>query len=443
MSLDILDQAPPHDLDAERAVIGAALWDPRLIDDLTDQITGPDFYQPTHEQIWAAILDLHSAGQPCDPITLSAELETRGQLEHAGGRLGLVEMYETAIPANAAAHAQIVHDRAVQRRTIEASSRIRQLGARGGDIEAMVTSAQALLDGIDPHSRLETASVADTISEVVDLIGSDTLAGLNTPWPDLNSALGGLQPGRLYCVGARPGVGKSLMGQALAVHWATAHQQRALLVTCEMPRREVAMRMLAQDSQVFLGKLKTGQLTDRDNAAIAAATTRMLASHALIEVCDEPSQSVATIRTQARTMARKGGLGLVVVDYLQLLTPPAGRKDRNREREVAESARGLKELAMSLGVPVVVMSQLNRQLGARSDKRPGLMDLRESGAIEQDCDVVLLLHEPDPDGEPNVLEVIVAKNRDGELTSVQLLRQGWVSTIASRPAAPVHRGWSS
>lgn len=432
-----LDLDMPADVDAERAVLGALMWDARLVDDMADTLTGDDFWQPAHEAVWHTIVDLHRDGHTPDPITVAAELERRQQLDLAGGRLALAEMTEAAIPANAPDHALVVQERAVQRRTMQAAARIRDLASRGGNPQALVDASRAALDALDPSIPARTASIAEVLPAVVDGIGDETVAGLPTPWPDLNDAIGGLQAGRVYTIGARPGVGKSLVGQALAVHWSATHRRRVLLATCEMPAREVTLRMLSADSQVFHGKLVSGALTQVDEQAVARSVLRMRDSHQLLEVCDEPTQSVASIRQQARALAKRGQLGLVVVDYLQLLEPPpSGRRDRNREQEVAQVARGFKRLAMELDVPVVLMSQLNRQMGVRADKRPTLFDLRESGAIEQDSDVVLLLHEPDPDGAPNELELIVAKQRGGSLTSIRLLRRGWVSSIGSSQWVP-------
>jgi replicative DNA helicase len=431
----------PADLDAERSVLGALMTDRRLHEEISDILTGGDFWQPAHEVIWNAIARLAEAGRPLDPISVRADLETHQELQAAGGPLALADLYgAVTVPADAVAHARIVHDRAVQRRTITAAVKIRQLAAQGSeDVQAMIEAAQATLDLVDPGTRNTSVTVADSIGDMIDLIGSDQLAGLDTPWPDLNNRLGGLQGGRVYAIGARPGVGKSLMGQGLAEHFAANHRRRVLLATCEMSRREVNTRMLARATGITITRLeREGQfLTEVEWQTIARATDRMRDSHSRLHVVDEAQQSVASIRSEARTLARRGDLGLVVIDYLQLLTPPATtRRDRNREQEVAETSRRLKAMAMELDVPVVILSQLNRAMATRADKRPGLTDLRESGSIEQDSDAVILLHQPDADEQPWDLEVIVAKNRGGPLGSCHLIQQGWCGNLASASRLP-------
>ena len=439
MSIDVLDETRtlPADLDAERALLGALMWDRRIHDQVSDTIGTGDWWQPAHEQVWNAITHLVVTGQACDAITVAAELTNRSQLAQVGGPTALLDMVEMANPANATAYARIVRDRAVQRRTIEAATKVRQIALEAGDdIEQMVEQAQAVLDAVDAGSRTQAVTVSDCLADLVDRIGTADLVGLPTPWTEVNRNLGGLQGGRLYCIGARPAVGKSLMAQGLAEHWATVHRQRVYFSTVEMPARELSMRMLAHASGVNLSSLKQGKyLTERDWTQIAAATTSMAETHARIEVCDDAVQSVASIRQGARTMAKRGGLGLVVVDYLQLLEPPTGSKNRNREREVAEMSRGLKRLAMELDVPVVVLSQLNRALTGRADKKPTMADLRESGAIEQDSDAILLLHQPEPDERPAELESLLVKNRDGQTGTGRLVAQGWVASIADRSAA--------
>ena len=433
---EAIETQDPRDVEAEQAVLGALMWDARLLDDVAEVITGPDdFWDPRHAAVWSAITALAERGAVCDPITVAAELTARDQLAQVGGSLMLADMFGAAIiPAHAVAHARIVADRATQRRTLAAAQKIRAMALRGGeDPAAMVEAAQQVLDRVQPNMHTETRSVGDIVAEVIDRMDDPDADGLPTPWADLNEVLGGLAGGRLYMVGARPAIGKSLLLQGLAVHWATTHHKPTLFASCEMPGHELTRRMVAAASGVHYGKLGGRWITTDERAAVEQVAGAMPQTHRLLEVADEATQTVASIRAAARRMQRKGGLGLVVVDYLQLLTPgTSSRRDRNREQEVAETTRGLKRLAMELEVPVVVASQLNRQMTTRSDKRPTMSDLRESGAAEQDSDVVLLLHEPDPNDHPNELEVVVAKNRAGSTRTVHLIRQGWVSRLVSQ-----------
>ena len=440
-----LDLDMPADPTAERAVLGAVMLDRRLHDPVSEIITGADLWLPAHEQCWYAITDLIGRGDLADPITVAAELSHRGQLAGLGGATALADMIaEVTIPADAPVWAGIIHDRAVQRRTIQAATKIRQLAAQGGDdIPAMIEAAQATLDLLDPNLRSHSRTVVDGMADVIDHLG-DNLAGLATPWPDLNRYLTGLAPGRLHVIGARPGVGKSLMAQGLAVHWSARHQQRVLFASLEMPEREMNLRMLSQASGVQIQTLTEGRyLTEADHLRIAETVGRMDQTHGLINLVARSEQTAASIRAEARALHRREGLGLVIVDYLQLLTPPdATRRDRNREQEVAETVRQFKKLAMDLDIPVVVLSQLNRALLSRSDKKPTMGDMRESGAIEQDADVIILLHQAEPEENPSDLEVILDKNRGGTKGTCHLIQQGWIANLGNldrrhdeRPAA--------
>lgn len=430
-----IDHTLPHDDEAERALIGCLLLDADLVDVIAETITGPDFWQPAHEAIWDAIVELHTTGSSVDAILVHDHLRANGAshlLTH--GALTLTEMIEAAtIAADAPAYARIVRDCARRRRLVEASARIRQLGLEPGQVDELTAQVRATIDGLDDAPTRRTITGAQALADLVDRLGSgDEMAGLSTPWPDLNRLIGGLQGGRVYCLAARPAVGKSLMAQGLAEHWLTRHGQPVLYATLEMPARELAMRMLAHQSGVSLTALKASKhLSEGDWSKIAQAIDATRDSYAQLVVCDEAGQSAGSIRLAAKAMQRRGGLGLVVVDYLQLLAPPPGQKQRNREREVADISRAFKALAMELDVPVVLVSQLNRASLARSDKKPQMSDLRESGAIEQDCDVIVMLHEPDPDDRPNELDVLVVKNRDGSPGDVDLFRRGWLSELVS------------
>ena len=425
----------PHDDDAERALLGCLLLAPDLVDVIGQTITGPDFHQPAHEAVWGAISDLHRAGAGVDVILVHDYLRSHGQGHLVrDGLLGLHAMVEAVtVAADAPAYARIVQTCSRRRRMIEASTKIRQLGNRGGDIDDLAAQARATLDQIDQAPSRRTITGADAMAALVDRLGSgDDMSGLPTPWPDLNRCIGGLQGGRLYVLAARPAVGKSLMAQGLAEHWIGHHEQRVLYSTLEMPARELAMRMLSHRSQVSMSTLKASKhLTEGDWALIAKATSQSEAAQKRLVICDEASQSAESVRLQAKAMQRDGGLGMVVVDYLQLLDPPTGGKNRNREREVADISRAFKALAMDLDVPVVLVSQLNRASLARADKRPAMSDLRESGAIEQDSDVIVMLHEPDPDERPNQLEVLIVKQRDGSPGDVEMFRRGWTSELVS------------
>lgn len=426
----------PYDPDAEQAILGAALLNPKIIDELTAVLAPTDWYQPAHEQIWRTLVDRHERSQPIDPIIV-ADVLPADVLATIGGPVGLADMIsQVSVTANAPEWAAIVHQKAVQRRTLDASTKIAQLASQGilGPSE-LIDESQRILAQIDPTVRHDTCTAATSLERIVDTIGTPQTQGLPTPWRKLDELIGGLKPGRLYVVGARPAEGKSMLGQNLAEH-AAKHGAHVLLSTVEMGADEVTMRILAHTSGVPLGQLQGIHQTEQDWQRINTAITRMATTAPLIHIDDDPGQTVLTIKATARDLQRTHGLGLIIVDYLQLLTPLNGRaSSRSREQEVAEMSRLFKLAAKDLNVPIVALSQLNRASLTRSDKKPTMSDLRESGAIEQDADVVILLHHPDPDGDPSHLDLLVEKNRSGAKGPVNLVQRGWLAAIDT-PAPP-------
>lgn len=433
-----LDTRMPSDLDAERSVLGALMWDHTIHDTIATIITGADFYQPTHELVYNAITGLIHEGQPADVVTVSNRLLEQGHLDRVGGRLAVNEFYSAAgIPANAPTHARIIRDHALRRRAIDMATRIRQDATQTVDPADMLTRARTLLDQLTTPTTGTTHDAATLLVDIAASIGTRNYTGLNTPWPDLNRDLGGIQPGRLYVVGARPGVGKSLFVQNLAEHWAQHHQLPVLYASCEMPATELGLRMLAHQARINLNALKAGHLSAAEWERLNQIGEQPPYDQGLMDIVDDAIQTADTIRNRAKQLHHTHGrIGMVVVDYLQLLTPPpGGGRDRTREREVAQLSRNFKILAKELDCPVVVVSQLNRALTGRADKKPTMTDLRESGAIEQDADVILLLHQPDPDGDASRVDVEIAKNRDGTRGGTTLIQQGWYARLTTPTTA--------
>ena len=418
-----IDQPAAWDREAEQALLGAALTDPQAA---SQPVAPTDLYQPAHATIWAAIQHMRNAGRTVDPITLADHLETTGQLEQAGGRPYLAELVAAVtVTANAAAHAEIIRKHATRRAIQDAAARITQLAHTPTDDPATIlTAARDRLDKATPAAIGVPAALtmAQIMDDVLDTIGKPEAAGLATPWPDLNQIIGGLRSGTLTVIGARPGVGKSMAALNLAEHVADRQHRPVLFVSLEMRAREIALRRLASASGVDLSTLTRHKPTAAQNEAVDAAAVRLADSP--MWVADDPGQTVAQIRQAVTDLAP----ALLVVDYLQLLTPE--RREQNREREVAEQSRRFKLLAMEADIPVVVLSQINRGPAARTDKRPELTDLRESGAIENDADCVWLLHHPDAD-DTSRLAVHVAKNRNGNTGRIELLQQGWLARIVS------------
>lgn len=420
-----------HAQDAEVSVIGAALSGYSDIDGLLETLEPSDFYSPFHEEVWAAIGRVHRAGTKPDVVS------TRLALDEAQVRydpIRLVDMAQLApVVAQAPYYAGLVVDAAGRRRIQEAGTRVHQIGAQAGDLEGIREEArQAVDEATRGHAVTTARSLADTMPTVLDIAQHGRPKALATGWPDLDRLIGGLAPGRLVVVGARPGVGKSLMGTNLAVHFAHHHTHAVLFSSMEMDDEEVTQRMLARHARVNLTNLMEGRTTDSewDKIAVKAAEVDQMP----VRVIDAPQQTVTTIRREARNYQRiRDDLALIVVDYLQLMKT-GERGNVSRTEALGEVSRGLKLLARETGACVVAMAQVNREGTRHSDGRPRSSDLRESGSIEADADVVILLHQKD-DAIPEI-EVIVDKNRHGPKGIATLEVQGHYAHLASVSWAP-------
>lgn len=418
----------PH-TEAEMHVLGAMLGKQAVIDDVMEIIEPADMHAPKHEVIYQAILSLRARGDAVDPLTVGAHLTTVGQLAQAGGAPYLHELYATPPTlSNAPFYARIVYEHAVRRRLYAAGTRIAQLAASGeGDVDELAEMCRGELD-VARRATATTRYVSDTIDETLDALERPSLA-TETPWSDLNSILKGWRPGGLYVVGARPGIGKTIVGVQAAIGLA-AHGHVAF-ASLEMPEAELHQRIIAHQASVHIGRMDARTLTEGDWSRIA--THRGDLANLPISIDDRGTVTVAEVRSHARTVSRRGPLAGVVVDYLQLMASPRGDR-RPRHEIVADYSRQLKLLAKEMSCPVIALSQLNRASEARQDKRPSLADLRESGAVEQDADVVLLLHEHEED--ETAIDVLIAKNRHGARGSVELTRLGWYSRMEPRAWSP-------
>lgn len=420
------DLMPPNDILAEQAVLGSVLLSAQARREVGEVLAVEDFYRNAHQAIYAASLTLQQDAQGVDAITVAAELERRGELARIGTAAYLITLQQ-AVPttANAGYYAEIVASKAVQRRMIEAGTRIVQMGyASEAETTAdMVARARAELD------KLSSAVVAGDVVDMTDLVPEALIAlqqplapGYPTGFTDLDDTLGGgLHPGTLTVIGARPGVGKSILCLQFAAGVARAGYG-ALMFSLEMSRAELMGRFFADAATIELTRLH-GHTLDDDDWRRLRLKTAAIATWPLA-VADIPRIGLAGIAARARERAATArGLALVVVDYLQLVSPSDPKA--TREQQVSALSRGLKLLARELNVPVVAAAQLNRGPEQRTDKRPVLSDLRESGAIEADADTVMLLHEePTKAGE---LEVILAKNRHGPKATVRL---SWTPSYA-------------
>lgn len=415
---------------AEQAVVGAAIQHRENVEAAADFVRPQDFHIPAHRVVFGAALELAETGKPVGPAAVLNVLAVSGDLARIGANAGpaLAEFIEYACVGPAVPyHARLVKADATRRALLEAGQRIVQLAAQAGyDDETDPDIARKILeDALSTASDRPLMTAADLVGPTMDELADKSLdqAGIKTGYADLDDILPGLRPGQLIVVGARPGIGKTTIGLDIARHIAVRLSEPALFVSLEMSHTEVMHRLIAAESRVDLHRMQTKDLSDDDYVRMAKGVPRI--AEGALAIDDTPEASLSHIRSRLRGMARTAPARLVVVDYLQLM---AGSKTENRQQQVAELSRGLKLIAREFEVPVMVLAQLNRGSEHRQDKRPQMSDLRESGAVEQDADVVLLLHREaanDPESKhAGTVEVIVAKQRQGRTGSVTLGWQG-------------------
>lgn len=428
------DRTPPQDVQAEQSVLGAMLISKDAIGDVGEIIKGHDFYRPAHEQIFNAIIDLFGRGEPADAITVADELTKRGELGRVGGHIYLHELLSTvSIASNASYYAEIVREKAVLRRLVEASIRIAQLGYSGqGDVNNIVDAAQQAIYQVAEGKASEdysplSALMEATLDEIEALASHGIMAGVPTGFVELDELTNGLHPGQMVIIAARPGVGKSTLGLDFARAAAIQHGLCSAFFSLEMTKTEIVMRLLSAEAQVPLHDIRRGHMSDENWARIARKTGDI--SSAPLFIDDSPNLTMMEIRAKARRLKQRHDLKLVVVDYLQLMS--SGKRVESRQLEVSEFSRQMKLLAKELDVPVIALSQLNRGPEQRTDKRPMLSDLRESGSLEQDADVVVLLHRDDmynnSSERSGEADFIVAKHRNGQTRTVTVAFQGHYS----------------
>lgn len=403
----MIELAAEYDDFAEDQLIGCVLAgaDPSDI-----AIQPADFLQPRNEAIYRACLAVADSGRRPDPRSVAHAMGMDAN-RLPSGPLHLVNLAEHAIPANAASFAATVRTESERRGLREIALRI--IAQIERDPADLAEDARGWLDA-PAEAAAESHTVGELMPAFVERVEKGGEPGLTTPWPDLDWKLHGLHPGRLYTVGGRPGGGKSVVLANIGAHFALKHRAPVFFSTLEMPSHELLSRIVAAQAHISQTNLMTSQLSESDWQNLANKHADL--SSMPMRISDRPHQTLRSIRTEARTMKRKGGLGLIVVDYLQLLTPPD--RKLNRYQQIGDLTRGLKQLAMELEVPVLTASQLARPREGKNPK-PTLSDLRESGDIEQDSDVVLLLHHQDEDDQWNI-DVHVAKNRSGPKGPVSL-----------------------
>lgn len=440
-----LERVPSHDIASEQAVLGAMMASEKAITD-AEQILGDGeaFYRPAHTLIYRTILELRDAGSPTDPVAVTAHLTGAGIIRKAGGAEYLHTCYAAAPITSAVGHyATVVANYATLRKLGQFAEKVRQLATCSSytDADTVVEQTRQMLSDLDGVKvRRDTLRLwRDTTPKLLEEIEraeqmDDGPAGIATGLHDLDGLLGGLRPGQLVLVGARPGVGKSVMLINISMNAAMRHKLRTALFSLEMSETEIGMRILSAGTSVPLQQLRSGNLDDVQWTKIARYVAET--DDAPLHIDETSRATLAHIRAGVkRLITEYGGVDLVLVDYLQL-TETSGKE--SRQEQVASLSRGLKLLAKEVGVPVVAASQLNRDSEHRQDRRPTLPDLRESGALEQDADIVILLHREDVHDHESPrageCDVIVAKNRHGPTDTVSVASQLHICRFASMAA---------
>jgi replicative DNA helicase len=436
---------PPHSVEAEQAVLGGLLLDPIAWDNVADVITPEDFYRPDHKLIFEAIGALAGNGKPCDVVTVVGELDGRSELAAAGGLAYLGSLArDTPTAANVRAYADIVRERSLLRQLIRAGTEIASavFNNDGQTARELVDRAEQRVFAIaemGSRGRQGAMAVRSLLPGVIDQIDDaytnpDKLRGLPTGFADFDKMTGGLRPGDLVIVAGRPSMGKTTLAVNMA-EYAALHTRNirasVAIFSMEMPSEQVITRMLSSIGGVPLANLRSGRISDDDWVRITSATSQL--SEAKLFVDETPALTPTELRARARRVKREHGLDLIVVDYLQLMQVP-GTKE-NRATEIAEISRGLKVLAKELAVPVIALSQLNRGVEQRENKKPVMSDLRESGAIEQDADMILLIYREEVydrnTTKKGVAEIDLVKHRNGEIGTFILTFQGQFTRFAN------------
>ena len=425
-------RVPPQSVEAEQAVLGGLMLAPDAYDRVADQLNDQDFYRRDHQLIFRAIRELAEKGKPFDAVTLGEWFESMGQSELVAGGAYLIELASTTpSAANIVAYAEIVRDKAVLRQLIEVGTTIvndgfQPDGRESGEILASAEQQVFAIAEAGAKGKTDFTAMNKALSEAFDVLqtryaAGGSVTGLPTGYTEFDEMTAGLQPTDLLILAARPAMGKTTLALNIAEYAAIKSKKAVAVFSMEMSASQLALRLISSNGRVNAQRLRSGQLEDEDWSRVTSAI-RML-KEAKIFIDDTPGLSPEALRAKARRLKREHDLGLVVIDYLQLMSVPGNSE--NRATEISEISRGLKHLAKELNVPVIALSQLNRSLETRADKRPVMADLRESGAIEQDADVIVFIYRDDYYNKENspdkgLAEVIIGKQRNGPTGSIKL-----------------------
>lgn len=425
---DALRKVPPQSLEAEESVLGGILLDRHALDRVIEVVGADDFYRESHRKIFRAMLALSEKNEPIDLVTLADMLKARGELQEVGGATYLAELADKVPSAAHIVHyARIVREKAVMRHLIAVANEIATRCYNGQeDIERFLDEAERLIfDVSERRIRPSFSKMGDMIMDTIKTVErlferKELVTGVPTGFIDLDRMTAGLQPADLIIVAARPSMGKTAFVLNIAQYVALQTNTGVAIFSLEMSKEQLVLRMLCSEARVDNAKVRTGYLGERDFPRLAMAAGRL--AEAPIYIDDTPAQNVLEMRAKARRLKREANIGLVIIDYIQLMRGLTAQE--NRTQELSEISRGLKSLAKELHVPVIALSQLNRQVEQRADKRPIMSDIRESGSIEQDADVIMFIYRDEmyrqDSQDEGIAEVILGKQRNGPTGTVRL-----------------------
>lgn len=440
MDIGALGRIPPQSIEAEQSVLGSMLIDKEVIPVIMEILKPEDFYRPDHKEIYEIIIELFDKAQPIDLITVSERLKLHGKLDLVGG-LEYLTNIATEVPttANVKHYAKIVEEKALLRKLIKASSDIVDLGFNASEEVSYILdrAEQNIFDILQKRSTQGFVPIKDVLVETFNKLeelynNKGNITGIPTGFADLDFKTSGLHNSDLILIAARPAMGKTAFVLNLAQYAAVHGNVPVAIFSLEMSKEQLVNRMLSSEAMVDAGKMRTGKLEDNDWQKVAKALGPL--SEAPIFIDDTPGVSITEIRAKCRRLKLEHNLGLVVIDYLQLMQGSKS-KSESRQQEISEISRSLKILAKEINVPVITLSQLSRAPETRTDHRPILSDLRESGAIEQDADIVMFLYRDDyynPETDKkNIAEVIIAKHRSGSTGTIELVWLGQYTKFAN------------
>ena len=429
----MMDRIPPQNVKAEQSVLGALLIDPTAIEKVGEMLRPDDFYRQDNRIIYEAMQALHSRSEAIDLVTVTEELRKLGQLDAIGG-ISAITALSNAVPtaANVVYHAKIIAEKSLRRQIITTATEIAATGYEDEeDVESTLDMAeQKIMAVANRRGHGETTSIKEIVKGAMDRIGKlmdskDAFTGLPTGFVDFDKMTSGLQPSDLIIVAARPSMGKTSLVLNIAEHVALKGNKSVAIFSLEMSKEQLAQRMLCSEALIDASRLRIGQINDDEFPKLIDAADRL--SNANILMDDTPGITALELRAKARRWKQEHGLDLIVIDYLQLMQGTSKRNSDNRQQEMSDISRSLKGLARELNVPVIALSQLSRGVEARTNKRPMLSDLRESGAIEQDADLVAFIYREDyydkETENKNITEFIIAKHRNGPVDTVKLFFQ--------------------